>query len=94
MKKMMLIATLVASSQAFAFYDTNNGSYTNNYGSTGDMTGNASGEGEAAFSMDFSYKHRESRNVQIGADHGANAGSYYGYDQPAYSGYAPAVPQQ
>ena len=92
MKKIFALALVLASAQASAFYDSSNGSYMNNYGSNGDMVGNGSGEGEATFSMDFSGKTKQSRNVQMNGTSAGNMNNFYGYDQPAY-GQMPAPVQ-
>ena len=91
MKNILAVTIVLASAQASAFYD-NNGIYSGAYGSNGDMAGNATGEGEASFSMDFKGRTSQSRNVQMNSASDGNMSTYYGYDRPGYYGQLPSAP--
>ena len=79
MKKIIAIAAIVASAQASAFFNTNNGSLN--------TAGNATGEGEATFSMDMNVKTKQHRNVGVNVK-GNNEGTAYATEAP----YAPVAP--
>ena len=91
MKKILAVAIVLLSAQAGAFYD-NNGIYSSAYGGSGETAGNATGEGEATFSMDFKGRSYQSRNVQMNSASGGNLNSFYGYDRPGYYGQLPPAP--
>ncbi len=92
MKKIIAITALLASAQVAAFWDSGNGSTTGAYNGAGDVVGNATGEGEATFSMDITGKTRQTRNFQGNANTGGNLNAQ-GYETPGYGyGYG-AMPQ-
>lgn len=89
MKKLIAIATIVASAQASAFWgwdDSNSSSNARHSGNT-DVAGNASAEVETAFAFDFTGRIRSKGMFQgNGTQDGKLVG--YGYDAPYYSPYA------
>ena len=93
MKKILAVTIVLASAQASAFYD-NNGIYSSAYGGDGEMAGNATGEGEASFSMDFKGRTYQSRIVQMNSASGGSMNTFYGYDRPGYYGQLPSAPTQ
>ncbi len=86
MKKIIAIAAIIASAQASAFFDNSNGNVNGANGSL-NTAGNATGEGEATFSMDMNVKTKQSRNVGVNVK-GNNEGTAYATEAP----YAPVAP--
>ena len=65
MKKIIAIAAIIASAQASAFFDNSNGNMNGANNGSLNTAGNATGEGEATFSMDMNVKTKQSRNVGV-----------------------------
>jgi hypothetical protein len=87
MKKIVLIAAIVASAQASAFWgwDDSNSSTRGNYDGNADMAGDASAEIETNFTFTFTGRGRTAGDFMGNTDtDGSWAG--YGYDYPYYWG--------
>jgi hypothetical protein len=87
MKKIIAIAAIIASAQASAFFDNSNGNMNGANNGSLNTAGNATGEGEATFSMDMNVKTKQHRNVGVNVK-GNNEGTAYATEAP----YAPVAP--
>jgi len=90
MKTLIAISAVLVSANAFAFFENGNldGRFVQD--DRGDVVGNASGEGEATFSMSFTGKGKTAGDFK---GNGSHVGNYdargYGYENPYYSFPAP-----
>jgi len=88
MKNLIAIATVLFASNSFAFMNDNNDVQSMASGkhfAAADTTGNATGEGEASFSMSFTGKGRTSGDFKGKGNTDTNVdGNFYGADREYY----------
>ena len=90
MKKIIAIAALIASASVSAMWGDNNNSNGSHNGAM-DAAGNATGEGEATFSMSFTGKGKTAGDFKGNGNNAMNVDSASTDSAPYYYG-APAAP--
>jgi len=91
MKKIIAIVAIIASAQASAMWGDGNNNANGAHNGAMDAAGNATGEGEATFSMSFTGKGKTAGDFKGNGNNAMNVDSATTDSAPYYYG-APAAP--
>jgi len=92
MKKIIAIAALIASAQASAFWGNGDNASNGAHNGAMDAAGNATGEGEATFSMSFTGKGKTAGDFKGNGNTAANIDSANSSNAAPYYYGAPQAP--